>query len=254
MGGQLFYTDLFQAAYAELALQQGDVDGAVTAANQALEIAGNVGRDIRKRWLSAFLLRQGKAPNSSRQASNRLEPEMPYSKSRENTAVGRLGIGTSSRRRTNSAHARSLYALALEQFRSSQLCGTHRTTALPAGETERVIAPVTLGASLTLLVETAMIRRLDDTEPAYMIKHAMVQDTAQSTLLKNEGKFLHRMVAVALERVNTERLDEYAAELAHHFLLADDEVKTLEYSMRVGDVGRRVFANAEALARYVARH
>lgn len=112
------------------------------------------------------------------------------------------------------------------------------------------MAPATLDGSLSILSATGMIRRLDDSELAYMIKHAMVQDTAQSTLLKNESKFLHLMVALALEQVNAGRLDEYAAELAHHFSLAEDDVKTFEYSLRAGDVAARVFANAEALAHY----
>lgn len=113
-----------------------------------------------------------------------------------------------------------------------------------------MIAPLLLANSLTYLTETAMIRRADGAEPAYMIKHALVQDMAQATLLKNASKRLHLLVGVALENVNAERLDDYAAELAFHFAQAEDETKALEYSIRAGDVAARIYANAEALEHY----
>lgn len=113
-----------------------------------------------------------------------------------------------------------------------------------------MIAPLPVSESLNYLAETSMIRRLDDAEPAYMIKHALVQDMAQATLLRNESKRLHHLVGITLEAVNAERLDDYAAELALHFAHAEDETRTLAYSIRAGDVAARIFANAEALDHY----
>ena len=61
-----------------------------------------------------------------------------------------------------------------------------------------MISPLSLADSLTILANAALIRRLGDVEPAYVIKHALVQDTAQATLLKNEIKRLHLLVGGAL--------------------------------------------------------
>lgn len=104
--------------------------------------------------------------------------------------------------------------------------------------------------ALGQLTHADLVKGLDDAEPAYLFKHALVQDTVHATLLKNENKRLHLLVAHALESVNANRLDEYAPALAHHFAQAENDAKTLEYSIRAGDNAARVFANDEALAHY----
>lgn len=104
--------------------------------------------------------------------------------------------------------------------------------------------------ALQKLSHAELVKGLDDAEPAYWFKHALVQDTVHATLLKNENKRLNLLVAYSLENVNASQLDEYAAALAHHFSEAEDAAKTLEYSTRAGDNAARVFANDEALAHY----
>ncbi len=56
-----------------------------------------------------------------------------------------------------------------------------------------------LGASLIHLESSDLVRRLREEELAYLFKHALVQDTAQESLLKNERRRLHRLVAHALD-------------------------------------------------------
>ena len=107
-----------------------------------------------------------------------------------------------------------------------------------------------LSASLTHLEASDLVRRLNDSEPAYSIKHALVQDTAQESLLKNERKRLNLLVAQTLEKLYAERLDEFAARLWQHYDAAGDELKALEYAERAGDVAMRVSAYAEAIAAY----
>lgn len=113
--------------------------------------------------------------------------------------------------------------------------------------------------ALQELTHVELIRSLSDHEPAYIFKHALVQDTALSTLLRGEYRRLHQSVAHALENIHASRLDEYAAQLALHYAQAEDDAKAFEYSIRAGDIAARVSANPEALAHYrraieIAKH
>ena len=54
-------------------------------------------------------------------------------------------------------------------------------------------------------------------EPAYIFKHALIQDVAYQSLLKERRRELHRAVGLAIEEIYADRLAEHAEELAHHF-------------------------------------
>lgn len=104
-----------------------------------------------------------------------------------------------------------------------------------------------MNAALIELKQGELIRQLDEVELAYFFKHALVQDTAESTLLRGEHKRLHRMVAETIERVYADRLDEYAAQLAQHYEHAEDDSKTLAYAARAGERAFQVYALPEAV-------
>jgi tetratricopeptide (TPR) repeat protein len=108
---------------------------------------------------------------------------------------------------------------------------------------------------LARLEAIELIRRLNDSlsdagDLAYLFKHALVQDTAYASLLKNERKRLHRLIAETLERVYPDAVTENAALLTKHFAEAGDDAKILEYGFCAGDAAARVYANAEAIAHY----
>lgn len=109
-----------------------------------------------------------------------------------------------------------------------------------------------LNQSLTRLESTDLIRRLDELEISYLFKHALVQDTAYASLLKNERRRLHRAIGETLEREYPNALQENAALLAKHFSEAGDDAKILEYGRCAGDAEARVFAKAEAIEHYRA--
>ena len=81
-------------------------------------------------------------------------------------------------------------------------------------------------------------------------KHGLTQDAAYDSLLKNQRRELHHLVAVTYEELYPDHLDEYAALLAQHYAHAGDDAKTLKYSVRAGDVAARIYANAEAVVHY----
>lgn len=107
-----------------------------------------------------------------------------------------------------------------------------------------------LESQLGQLEYVELIRSVLEDEPTYIFKHALVQDTAYGSLLKQDRKMLHRVVGEALERAYAGQLEEVAALLAKHYFEAGDDGKTLHFSTLAGDGAMRTYANPEALAHY----
>ncbi|MEO6351061.1 MAG: hypothetical protein ABIP53_10460 [Candidatus Limnocylindrales bacterium] len=66
-------------------------------------------------------------------------------------------------------------------------------------------------------------------ELEYLFRHALLQDTAYESLLKQERKVLHQVVGETLEDLYPERLGELAAILAMHFEHAGETDKAIRY-------------------------
>jgi class 3 adenylate cyclase/tetratricopeptide (TPR) repeat protein len=87
-------------------------------------------------------------------------------------------------------------------------------------------------------------------EPAYIFKHALIQDVAYNSLLKERRRELHRAVGAAIEELYPDRLADHYQELAHHFVNGEDWPKAFEYLIRTGDRAKDAFANQTALDSY----
>ncbi|HEU4369004.1 MAG TPA: adenylate/guanylate cyclase domain-containing protein [Methylomirabilota bacterium] len=83
-------------------------------------------------------------------------------------------------------------------------------------------------------------------EPAYVFKHAVIQDVAYQSLLVQRRRELHRAVGLAIEELYPERLDEHLGELAHHFAQAEDWARAMDYGLRAGNRAMHAFSNVEA--------
>ena len=72
-------------------------------------------------------------------------------------------------------------------------------------------------------LESSGLIRLAAVQPEleYLFRHALVQDAAYSSLLKNDRRHLHKSVGEALEALYPQQRDELAATLALHFEKAD---------------------------------
>lgn len=118
-------------------------------------------------------------------------------------------------------------------------------------ETKRARLTKRIDAALTELQHSELVRASAFDGGEFIFKHALVQDTALSTLLRGEYKRLNLLVAQAYERVfPAQTMNEYAAVLAQHYDAAGDDAKTLQYATRAGDLAARVYANAEAIEFY----
>ncbi|HEX4951289.1 MAG TPA: tetratricopeptide repeat protein [Blastocatellia bacterium] len=110
---------------------------------------------------------------------------------------------------------------------------------------------MTLLAQLNSLETTGLIRLVTvQPELEYLFRHALVQDAAYGSLLKNDRKRLHQSVGEVLEQLYPQQLDEWAATLALHFEKAEQPDKAVHYLIRAGDQADNSFANAEAMAFY----
>jgi class 3 adenylate cyclase/predicted ATPase len=104
-------------------------------------------------------------------------------------------------------------------------------------------------AALDQLVAAGLVFQ-NGTPPAagYQFKHALVQDTAYSTLLRGPRQALHRRLAAALEKRMREPGDGEPEILAHHFAEARQPERAASYWLDAGrrEAGRS--ANIEAIA------
>jgi len=81
----------------------------------------------------------------------------------------------------------------------------------------------------------------------YTFKHALTQDVAYNSLLIERRKVLHERVAVAMESLYVERLDDHLGDLAHHYSRSDNLSKAVEYLGRAGQQAMRRSAHADAI-------
>jgi tetratricopeptide (TPR) repeat protein len=89
-----------------------------------------------------------------------------------------------------------------------------------------------------------------DPELEYLFRHALVQDTAYDSLLKQERRALHRLVGDALEELYPERRADLAAVLAMHFEQAGDTERAITYLMAAAQFAYERNAVVEAFDLY----
>ena len=87
-------------------------------------------------------------------------------------------------------------------------------------------------------------------EPAYIFKHAVIQDVAYQSLLVQRRRELHRAVGHAIEDLYPDRLADHYEELAHHFWQGEEWSKALDYLVRSGERAKHAYANRAALDYY----
>ncbi len=87
-------------------------------------------------------------------------------------------------------------------------------------------------------------------EPAYIFKHAVIQDVAYQSLLVQRRKELHRAVGYAIEELYPDRLANHYEELAHHFVQGEAWEKAFDYLVLAGDKAKNAYANQTALDFY----
>jgi tetratricopeptide (TPR) repeat protein len=85
-------------------------------------------------------------------------------------------------------------------------------------------------------------------ELEYLFRHALVQDAAYSSLLKQDRRTLHRAAAETILLLHPERERELAGVIAMHFEQAGDTVQAVQHLVTAGEHALERFANKEAAA------
>ena len=104
-----------------------------------------------------------------------------------------------------------------------------RLLARVAGLTDRLEGLLRELQALEIIYEQGLLP-----EPAYIFKHAVIQDVAYNSLLMQRRRALHRAVGEAIEELYQDRLEEHYAELAHHFSQSGTWEKASAYHRHAG--------------------
>lgn len=105
---------------------------------------------------------------------------------------------------------------------------------------------------LGLLEQAQLLRRArleSGSTPEYQFKHGLVQETAYDSLLRNDRRRLHRLVAETLELAPAEQ-EGGALRLAQHWDQAGEPRRAFDYYMQAGEQAARLYSNTEALMAY----
>src|SRR5262245_7397705 len=114
-----------------------------------------------------------------------------------------------------------------------------------------------LRTALGQLTEAGLLfGRVTPSRASYVFKHALVQDVAYNTLLRDQRQKLHAGIAQALEEhLATDAQQAISARghtalLANHWLRAGNAEKALGYTLEAGRMAASVYARPEAIGHY----
>ena len=106
-----------------------------------------------------------------------------------------------------------------------------------------------LNSALDRLIQAGLLFRQGIPPHAtYLFKHALVQDAAYGTLLREPRRALHARIAEALESQFAELAETKPELLAHHYTLAGLTKQAIDYWQRAGGRAAKRSANVEAAA------
>ncbi len=119
-----------------------------------------------------------------------------------------------------------------------------------------IVESITEGRLLEVLNEALDARIIEELRPQvgrYQFTHALVQETLVDEIPLTGQVQLHARVASALEELYGARVEEHAAELAHHFAQAQTLLgteKLIHYSFSAGEQALAAYAYEEALRHF----
>jgi class 3 adenylate cyclase/tetratricopeptide (TPR) repeat protein len=76
-------------------------------------------------------------------------------------------------------------------------------------------------------------------ELEYIFKHALTQEVAYESLLKQRRREIHGRIARAIEELYADRLEQHYELLAHHWELSDNPDRSIEYLVLAGEKSYR---------------
>jgi predicted ATPase/class 3 adenylate cyclase/regulation of enolase protein 1 (concanavalin A-like superfamily) len=87
-------------------------------------------------------------------------------------------------------------------------------------------------------------------ELEYAFKHALTQEATYQGILERKRMEFHHQVAMSIEQLYHERLEEFYEELAYHYAKSTDNEKAVDYLIKAGDKSKAIYANQQAIGYY----
>ena len=87
-------------------------------------------------------------------------------------------------------------------------------------------------------------------ESAYIFKHALTREVVYDSILTRKKKNLHEEIGKALEEVYAERIEEQYELLAHHYSLAEDWEKAVNFGRLAAEKDRKLTHFQQAVTLY----
>jgi len=139
----------------------------------------------------------------------------------------------------------NLDADALEIVRVASVIGAEFDHALLA----EVVPPhVDLGSAIGALEAAGLVQRTTVASTiGYRFTHALTQEVCYDSLVGHQRKTLHGAIGHALASTHANRMDEWAARLAHHFRHAEDWPAAIRFGRRAAERAIAVSQFADAL-------
>jgi len=94
---------------------------------------------------------------------------------------------------------------------------------------------------LEILHEKALYPELE-----YTFKHALTQEVAYNSLLRQRRQEIHGQIGKAIEELYADRLEEYCEVLAHHYGRSDHLLKAIDYLISAGEKSNQKGASQSA--------
>lgn len=120
--------------------------------------------------------------------------------------------------------------------------------------TEELLRGVLSGRSfereLSDLRRLGVIGRPTGDQAAWEFRHPLIQEAAYASILHRDRRRLHELAADSIEAAYPQRLTEFAAALAHHYVQAERWDRAQPYLFEAGDRASRVAADAESVDLY----
>jgi predicted ATPase/class 3 adenylate cyclase len=117
------------------------------------------------------------------------------------------------------------------------------------GLLELAVRPLSLkniDRTVNALVDKAFFLPQVGAEGEFTFRHVLTSDAIYRTMLRRDRARLHTLVGEAIEKLYSDKLDNYVEVLAAHFLRTPQLEKALHYLVFAGEKALRDYANAQA--------
>lgn len=87
-------------------------------------------------------------------------------------------------------------------------------------------------------------------ELRYIFKHSLLREAVYDMQLRTRLRELHLLIAVAIEKIYANQIEDHLLDLAFHYEQAEVLDKTMEYLQRAAEHARQYYQNQQALSCY----